>query len=167
MVCSLTRVRESYWKRVTRNTKFHLVDPAGGNLDPVAGFTSISMPDIAVEEAPYREGTFVYTQKLPGVPTVGDVQLMKGIFKRGSDFFDWVQKVILGGQEYRTELLLQEYHITDEFGITGTPSRVTRLRECWGKQAKPTSDKDATSSNVSIQSLTISVEEFVPEIIEN
>jgi hypothetical protein len=96
---------------------------------------------------------------------VGDVQLSKGIFKRDSDFFNWVLKVVNGGQEYRTELVLQEFHITDEFGINGTPSRVTRLRECWGKQAKPTSDKDATSSNVSIQTLVISVEEFELEII--
>jgi len=145
--------------------RFHLVDPAGGNLDPVAGFTTVQMPDVTVEEAPYREGTFIWTQKYPGVPTVGDVQLTKGIFKRGSDFFNWVLKVINGGQEYRTELILQEYHITDEFGINGSPSRVTRLRECWGKQAKPTSDKDATGSAVSIQSLVISVEEFEVELI--
>jgi len=145
--------------------RFHLVDPAGGNLDPVAGFTAVTMPDATVEEAPYREGTFIWTQKYPGVPTVGDVQLSKGIFKRESDFFNWVLKVVFGGQEYRTELVLQEYHITDEFGINGTPSRVTRLRECWGKQAKPTSDKDATSSNVSIQTLVISVEEFEIELI--
>lgn len=145
--------------------RFHLVDPAGGNLDAVAGFMSVTMPDIQVEEAPYREGTFVWTQKYPGVPTVGDVQMQKGIFKRDSDFFNWVLKVVNGGQEYRTELVLQQYHITDEFGINGTPSRITRLRECWGKQAKPTNDVDATSSAVSIQSLTISVEEFDVELI--
>ena len=147
--------------------RFHLVDPAGGNLDPVAGFTTVTMPEVTVEEAPYREGTFVWTQKYPGVPGVSDITLNKGIFKRGSDFFDWVLKVVEGGQEYRTELLLQQYHITDEFGITGTPSRVTRLRECWGKQAKPTSDQDATSSNVALQSLVISVEEIEVELISN
>jgi len=140
--------------------RFHLVDPAGGNLDPVAGFMTVTMPNLAVEEAAYREGTFTYTQKYPGVPTVGDVTLTKGIFKRESDFFNWVLKVVNGGQEYRTELLLQQYHINDEFGINGSPSRVTRLRECWGKDAKPTNDQSADSSNVAIQSLTISVEEF-------
>ncbi len=145
--------------------RFQLVDPAGGNLDPVAGFTTVTMPNLAVEEAGYREGTFKYSQKYPGVPTVGDVTLQKGIFRRDSDFFDWVKKVVNGGQEYRTELLLQEFHIQDEFGINGAPSRVTRLRECWGKDAKPTSDKAADSSNVSIQSLTISVEEFDVELI--
>ena len=147
--------------------RFHLVDPAGGNLDPVAGFMTVTMPELTAEEAPYREGTFIYTQKYPGVPTVGDVALQKGIFKRDSDFFNWVLKVVNGGQEYRTELVLQQFHITDEFGINGTPTRVTRLRECWGKVAKPTGDLDATSSSISIQTLTISVEEFEVEIISD
>jgi phage tail-like protein len=124
------------------------------------------MPNVAVEEAPYREGTTKWTQKYPGVPTVGDITLQKGIFKRESDFFAWVLKCVDGGQEYRTELILKEYHISDEFGIEAAASRVTRLLECWGKDAKPTSDKDATSSNVSIQSLTIAVEEFRVELVE-
>lgn len=145
--------------------RFHLVDPAGGNLDAAAGFTAVSMPNLAVAPAEYREGTFIYTQKYPGVPTVGDITLTKGVFRRDSDFHDWVLKVVEGGQEYRTELILQEYHIADEFGINGTPSRVTRLRECWGMDAKPTADKEASSSNVSIQSLTIAVEEFDVEIV--
>lgn len=147
------------------NFRFHLVDPAGGNLDPVAGFMSVTMPDVAVEEAPYREGVFRWTQKFPGIPTVGDVTLNKGVFKRDSDFFNWVLKVINGGQEYRTELILQQYHIADEFGINGTPTRITRLREVWGKQAKPTGDLDATASAVMVQSLTVSVEEFDVELL--
>ena len=145
--------------------RFHLVDPAGGNLDAVAGFTAVSMPDIAVEEAPYREGVFRWTQKFPGIPVVGDVVLTKGIFRRDSDFFNWILKVANGGEEYRSEVILQEYHISDEFGIEGSPSRVTRMREVWGKQAKPTSDKDASSSAISLQQLTLSVEEMDVELI--
>ena len=79
--------------------RFHIVDPAGGNLDAVAGFTTVTMPNVSAEESPYREGTMRWTQKYPGVPTVGDVTMNKGIFKRDSDFFDWVLKVINGGQE--------------------------------------------------------------------
>jgi len=121
------------------------------------------MPNVAIEEAPYREGITKWTEKYPGVPTVGDITLTKGIFKRESDFYNWIQKIVDGGEEYRTELVLNQYHLTDEFGIDGKPSRVTRLLNCWGKDAKPTSDQDATSSNVGIQSLVISVEEIRPE----
>lgn len=145
--------------------RFQLVDPAGGNLDPVAGFTTVSMPNVAVEEALYREGTFRWTQKYPGIPAVSDVTMTKGIFKRDSDFYDWVLKVVNGGQDYRTELVLQQFHIEDEFGINGSPSRVTRLREVWGKDAKPTNDQDASSSNIAIQSLVVSVEEFEVELL--
>jgi len=145
--------------------RFQLVDPAGGNLDPVAGFTSVSMPNLVVEEAQYREGTFLWTQKYPGIPSVSDVTMTKGIFRRDSDFFNWVLKVVNGGQEYRTELVLQQYHIQDEFGINGSPSRATRLREVWGKDAKPTNDFEASSSAIAIQSLTVSVEEFEVEIL--
>lgn len=147
------------------NFRFQLVDPAGGNLDPVAGFTTVTMPNVAVEEALYREGTFRWTQKFPGIPTVSDVTMTKGIFKRDSDFYEWVLKVINGGQDYRTELILQQFHIEDEFGINGSPSRVTRLREVWGKDAKPTNDQDASSSEIAIQSLVVSVEEFEVELI--
>lgn len=141
--------------------RFHIVDPAGGNLDPVAGFTSVTMPTIEVEEAPYREGTYKFTQKYPGVPTVSNVTMEKGIFKRDSDFYNWVLKVINGGQEYRTELVVQQYHITDEFGISGSPSRITRLREVWGRSARPNADTyNSTSSAIALQNLEVSVEEF-------
>lgn len=145
--------------------RFHIVDPAGGNLDPVAGFMSVSMPNVAVEEAPYREGTFQWTQKYPGIPAVGDVTMTKGIFKRNSDFFNWVLKVINGGQDYRTELIVQEYHISDEFGINGSPSRITRLQEVWGKDVKPSDDHDASASNISVAALTVSVEKIEVELV--
>lgn len=147
--------------------RFHIVDPAGGNLDAVAGFTNVGMPDITVEEANYREGTHRWTRKFPGIQSVGNVTMTKGIFRRESDFFNWVKKVIDGGQDYRSDLIVQEFHITDEFGIAGSPSRVTRLLEVWGQSAKPTSDKDATSSAVSLQNLTLSVEEIQVEVIDN
>lgn len=148
------------------NYRFHVIDPAGGNLDPVAGFTTVTTPDISIDPAEYREGVFRWTQKYPGIPTVGELQLMKGTFRRGSDFFDWVLKVINGGvAEYRTDIMVLEFHITDEFGINGSPSRLLRTRECWPSQCKPMADKDATGSEVGIQEMTIAVEEMEVELI--
>jgi len=147
------------------NFKFHVVDPAGGNLDPVAGFATVSIPEVAVGEVTYREGIDIWTKKFPGIPTVNAVTLTKGVFRRDSDFLNWVLKVINGGREYRTELIIQEYHISDEFGINGSPSRVITLRECWGLSAKPSDDKDASGEAVSMQSLTLAVEEFSVQIL--
>jgi len=148
------------------NFRFHVVDPAGGNLDPVAGFTQVTTPNITVEPAEYREGIFRWTRKYPGVQTVGEVQLMKGTVRRDSDFFSWVLRVINGGVEsYRTDMMIMEYHITDEFGINGAPSRIMRLREVWPTDVKPMADKDATGSEVALQELTIAVEELEIEIV--
>lgn len=148
------------------NYRFHVIDPAGGNLDPVAGFQSVSTPDITIDPSEYREGVFIWTQKYPGVPTVGDLTLTKGTFRRESDFFSWVLRVVRGGvAEYRTDLMVLEFHITDEFGINGAPSRIMRCRECWPSTVKPMADKDSTGSEVALQELTISVEELDIEII--
>lgn len=149
------------------NFRFHVVDPAGLNLDPVAGFTTVSTPDISIDPAEYREGVFRWTQKYPGVQTVGELQLMKGTVKRESDFFAWVLRVINGGAaEYRTDLMIMEFHIQDEFGIQGSPSRILRCREAWPSQVKPMADKDATGSEVAIQELTLMVEELEIELVQ-
>lgn len=148
------------------NFRFHVVDPAGGHLDPVAGFTSVTTPDISVEPAEYREGIMRWTRKFPGVQTVGELQMMKGSVRRDSDFFTWILDVINGGvATYRTDLMVMEFHITDEFGIDGSPSRILRLREAWPSQVKPMADKDATASEVAIQELTLAVEELDIEVI--
>lgn len=145
--------------------RYHLVDPAGGNLDPVAGFTDVSMPDITVEMAPYREGVDRWTRKFPGPQSVGTCTLTKGVFRRDSDLYKWIMKVIDGGQDYRSDIILQEFHISDEFGIQGSPSRVTRMLECWPVAGKFTSDKSATSSAVSVQTLTLEVEKLENELV--
>lgn len=148
------------------NFRFHVVDPAGGHLDPIAGFTSVTTPDISVEPSPYREGIMRWTRQFPGVQTVGELQMMKGSVRRESDFFVWILDVINGGvATYRTDLMVMEFHITDEFGIDGAPSRILRLREAWPSQVKPMADKDATASEVAIQELTLTVEELEIEVI--
>lgn len=145
--------------------RFHVVDPAGGNLDPVAGFTTVNMPNVKVDAPVYREGTFTWSQKFPGIPTVGDVTMTKGIFKRESDFYNWIKKCVLGGEDYRADLVVYQYHISDEFGINGTPTRATRLLECFAMDVKPTDDLDSSSSEVAIQSLVLAVEQIVPELV--
>lgn len=150
------------------NMRFHLVDPAGGNLDPVAGFTQVTTPNITVEAAEYREGIYRWTRKYPGVTTVGEVQCMTGTVKRDSAFYEWIMRVANGGvEEYRTDLMIMEYHITDEFGINGSPSRIMRIKEAFPTDVKPMADKDATGSEVALQEMTLTIEELEIEIISN
>ena len=147
------------------NFRFHVVDPAGGNLDPVAGFRTASIPELSVDTAEYREGVFKYTRKYPGIPKVGECQLSKGVVKKDSDFLLWLFKCIDGGVTYRSDITIQEYHIADEFGINGSPSKVIRLMEVFPISVKPTGDKDASSSDVAIQEITLAVEELSVELV--
>lgn len=149
------------------NFRFHVVDPAGGNLDPVAGFRSASIPDISVDMAEYREGVYLYTRKYPGIPKVGDCSLSKGVAKKDSDFLRWIFKCINGGETYRSDITIQEYHIEDEFGIDGSPSKVIQLKEVFPTSVKPTGDKDASSSDIAIQEITLAVEEIQVELVVN
>src|SRR4051812_40279472 len=113
------------------NFRFHVVDPAGGNLDTVAGFRTASIPEISVDPAEYREGVMRFTRKYPGIPKVGECQLSKGVVKKDSDFLRWLMKCINGGADYRSDITIQEFHIADEWGIDGSPSKVIRLKEVW------------------------------------
>jgi phage tail-like protein len=149
------------------NFRFHVVDPAGGHLDPVAGFRTASIPDLTVDMAEYREGVYKYTRKYPGIPKVGDCSLSKGVVKKESDFLAWIFKCINGGETYRSDITIQEYHIADEWGIDGSPSKVIQLKEVFPTSVKPTGDKDASSSDVAIQEITFAVEEIVVELVVN
>jgi len=142
-----------------------VVDPAGGNLDPVAGFRTASIPDLSVDMAEYREGVYLYTRKYPGIPKVGDCSLSKGVAKKDSDFLQWIFKCINGGETYRSDITIQEYHISDEFGIDGSPSKVIQLKEVFPTSAKSTGDKDASSSDIAIQEITLACEEISVQLV--
>ena len=63
-----------------------------------AGFQSVTLPELSTEAVEYREGTFKYTKKQPGVPTVSDVTMMRGVVKTDTDFYDWLIRGISGGE---------------------------------------------------------------------
>lgn len=147
------------------NFRFHVVDPAGGNLDPVAGFRTATVPEISIDAPEYREGTYKFTRKYPGIPKVGEIQLSKGVAKKESDFLAWLRKGIDGGETYRSDITIQEFHIGDEFGIDGAPSRLIRLLEVFPISVKISADKDATSSDVSITEATLAVEEIEVSLV--
>jgi phage tail-like protein len=151
------------------NFRFQVVDPAGGNLDRTAGFRTCTVPDLTVDTAEYREGVFLYTRKYPGIPKVGEVALSKGVAKKTSDFLTWIFKCINGvgaAGSYRSDIDIQEFHISDSLGIDGSPSKVIHLREVFPISCKVTGDKDASSSDVAIQELTLAAEEIDVELVQ-
>lgn len=135
-------------------------------MDRAAGFKTCSIPDLSVDTSEYREGVYKYTRKFPGVPKVGECSLTKGVAKKDSDFQKWLFTCINGGATYRTDIDILEYHIKDEWGIDGHPSKVIHLREVFPSSVKLTGDKDASSSDVAIQEITLMCEEVSAELIQ-
>ena len=135
-----------------------------------AGFNSITIPEITVEHAEYREGIRTYTMKFPGVPSIPEATLSRGVARYDTAFFNWVLAAI-EGNEYRTDVTI--YHVqrpsleqvqdtskgpnidvTDE----GVISKLYKLYECSPARVKIAADMDASTSDISLAEIDVSVE---------
>jgi len=148
-----------------------------------AGFSAASTPEITQEAVEYREGHFVYTQKYVGLPTVSDITLSRGVALRDGAFWRWTKDVIEQGAEYRADLALIHFHrdlkpggdtntggdpnadpVAAQTALeTGTDSPgfiEYRMFDCFPIRFKPSSDLDATGSEVSVMEMDVAVERF-------
>lgn len=83
-------------------------DDASGRSQ--AGFTSCTVPEGSVDSVTYREGTFVYTRKQPGLPSMSDISMAKGVARREKEFYKWMEVVMEGRGEYRENISIKHYH---------------------------------------------------------
>ena len=162
-----------------QNFRYHVVADDGSSVDPLqpvyttdrdgfegggqAGFQSVTLPELSVEASEYREGLMKWTQKYPGVPTVSDVTLMRGISKRDTVFFDMVMNA-LEGKEYRADIIIYHYHRTEmDLANAGEVSDSIRRIECgesFATRAKPAGDLDATAGDISMAEVDLAIENF-------
>ena len=128
-----------------------------------AGFQSVTIPELSVEPVEYREGTFKWTQKYPGPPTVSDCTLMRGIAKSDTTFYDWVKDSV-DGDEYRCDVTIYHYQRTEmsEATKSATPDDVRRIecKNCIPTRAKPAGDFDSMSGEVSLGEVDFAMESF-------
>jgi len=145
--------------------RFQVLDPTGTNLKIDGGFKTATLPNVTVNAVTYREGTDQWTRKYPGINEVSELSLETGIFRRNSAFFDWIVRIIQGGnREYRSELIVNQFHMQDSFGSKGTPSRVTRLLNCFPTDVKPTGDLSGEDDAVQIETATFACEQIQVEL---
>ncbi len=152
--------------------RFHVsvIDPTNPvrTVNPDAGFSSCTVPEVTIDPVEYREGQFLYTRKYPGIPSYNDVTMMRGVARRDSGFWDWIRRVIEGTQEYRTEIEIQHFHRIDtlpgpslapaeNINLT-SPAKVYRLWQAFPSRHKFSADLDATDSSVSIMELDVAYE---------
>lgn len=153
----------------------------GGGADlatPHAGFSTCSTPECSIEAVEYKEGNFIYTRKYPGIPSVSDISMARGVARFDNSFWRWMQATVEGGPiigtgSYREDLTIHHYH-RDEF-LAGGPdmalvnlgpgsniksARQYELHECFPIRHKCASDLDATAAEVSIMELDVGMEYF-------
>jgi phage tail-like protein len=134
-----------------------------GAGDVQAGFQSVTIPELSVEASEYREGTFEWTQKYPGPPTVSEITLMRGITKRDSSFFKMIMASIRG-TEYRSDVSIYHYQRSEMSLATsadpGTDTREIKCGECFAIRAKPAGDFDSMTGDVSLAEVDLAIEYF-------
>ena len=148
-------------------------------IDSKAGFQSCSVPDVSMDAVEYREGTYKYTKKFAGVPTVSDVSLMRGVVLKDTVFYDWIIRAV-SGAEYRADIVINqftrnnmvlpegasapEYTAGENGKVPARCARSYRCHECLPTRAKPGADLDATSSEVAMAECDFALEWF--EVVE-
>lgn len=143
-----------------------------------AGFNTITTPETTVETTEYREGMFAFTRKEPGVATQGDVTFSRGVVLGNTVFWDWLKRVMFGG-DYRAEITYYQYHRTamkgaavppevpdfqggpyadDSLATTADKSLKYKLHEAFPIRVKVAGDLDATASDISLQEMDVAYE---------
>ena len=128
-----------------------------------AGFQSCTLPEMSAEPVEYREGINTYTRKYPGIPTVTDLTLIRGVTKTDTKFYDWVKAAVEGG-EYRTNLTVYHWHRDGKQSVDVVAdldkARKYNCFECLPIRVKPGGDLDATSGDISLAELDVAMEYF-------
>lgn len=149
--------------------RFRVFEIAGGpgvfaGEEPVAGFVTVTMPEITSEIATYRTGADKHTKKMLGPVEYGEATFSRGMLIGGNTIFDWVQDFYLNKQPYRTDLEVRVYNQEgDGTSADDTHVKSVTLKECIPTSVKPMGDLDANASDVAMEELTIAIEEMVVE----
>jgi phage tail-like protein len=139
------------------------VDRGESGMNVQAGFQSITTPELSQDVVEYREGNSMWTVKQPGIPTVSDITLMRGVTKVDTTFFDWVYSS-MRGVNYRVDLDLYHYARDEmEIGLATDPQpsdRALYCKEAIPTRVKPLGDLDATASEVNLSEVDVAMERF-------
>lgn len=139
---------------------------------PQAGFSAINTPSGTIDVAEYREGQYIYTRKYPGIPTMDDVTMSRGVALTDTEFFFWFTTAIEGNGEYRSDITIRHFHrgipdvsealqaSSQNLNLDSTVRKQYVLHEAFPTAHKVAADLDSTASEVSIMDLTVSYERF-------
>jgi phage tail-like protein len=135
------------------NFRFKVLDT---NKVIAGAFSAISIPDISIEPAEYRDGTMVYTRKQPGIVTVDNATLSRGVVKNDTQFKQWLDKCIDGDVDYRIDFTVQHIH-------RDKTTRNYKFLEAFANRVKLSSDLDASDSGIGVSEIEVVAEEIQVE----
>jgi phage tail-like protein len=123
-------------------------------------FKSISIPTMSMETKDIQEGNWPFKHRVPtGFTSSGECTIQGAITSLSMDFYLWFHQAVYGVGAPRRNFSV--VHTRQDKLI---PRRIILLEGCIPISWKPSSDFDATSSEVSIEELTMAVSrvEVVP-----
>lgn len=130
---------------------------------PIAGFTTVTTPEVTSEVATYRTGADKTTKKLLGPVEVGEATLSRGILIGDNTMYNWVL-AYQNKTPFRTDLEIRVYNQEGD-GTSPDDEHVKSQtwRECIPTSVKSLGDLDANAADVNMQELTVAIEEVENE----
>jgi len=158
-------------------------------FNPVLGFSSISSPEIQVDQYPIRQGNWYFDRHVVQRGSVSPFTARRGVTFYDSDFWRWTvaglsggTTISVGGASYRRNFVLIHFFARNPIaGLAGTavpssgtalnfgpfefalriPAKAYLLKGCIPARWKSGNDFDATDGSVSIAEL-----DFTCEMVE-
>lgn len=116
------------------------------------GFQKVGGLSREVEVVEYLENMYDHTHKLPGRETVSDVTFERGMY--ADDYLQGIYEKVFNNNMVRNTVVIQ---VCDRFGKI---RREFKCAEAWFSKYE-CADLDATSSDVIIETLTMTFEYFL------
>ena len=151
-----------------QNFNFYLLDIPVPALPPVAfpfkigqgasegtllSFKSISVPNVSIATKKIQEGNWPLAHEVPmGAVTVGDCTIQSAVTPLSMDFYMWFLQA-----QWGTGAPRRHFTIIQTMKDKLIPRRIYNLMGCFPKAWTPASAFDAANSQISIESLTMSV----------
>lgn len=118
-------------------------------------FKSISIPNVTLQTKKISEGNWPWAHEVPiGKADIGDCTITSAVTPLSMDFYIWFLQAIYGRQAPRRNFTVIQ---TQKDKLI--PRRVYNLFGCFPKTWTPATGFDASNSDISIETLVMSVNE--------
>jgi phage tail-like protein len=127
------------------------------------GFQAISMPEMTLETKQVKEGNWPLLHNIPmGFVNAGTVTLRQAVLPINTDMYYWFLQAMWGRVAPRRNLVV--VHLRADKQI---PQRMVLLNGCFPTSWRPSSDLDASGTEVVTEELTLQVGkvDFLPNPI--